>query len=398
MNPTIEDRAKSLGEPEAIVRFRERMERAAIDASDGGDLRYGIKIGTSIAALRGGYQARPEYAVKGASKPIEIYTWKEAMLDDDTSGIAAQALLRAGALEGVPHLFASTLARYTDGLLVYVQPELGPLGEIVETSVDLATRVEEDAADVVVIYVKTGARVVVTDRVSAKAGTEFGRTMIVLAEDDSSVSLCADRRQMAGATLIERRAIFAGEHAAVDVREVYASAALAKADTEILLEGDGSAAELRSVGMLDGSSRADLYHVVRHGGSETRSRVRAAALVGSEGRLVHRGLIDMASGVRDVDGEEDARFFTAGEKAVVDAIPSLDIATDSVRSAHRLAIVHLSEKELFYPETRGFSPEDARSLIVGGALASAFGEGIPAAEEIGKWIDAESGAIMARYV
>lgn len=397
MNLTITDRSKSLGEPEAIVRFRERMEREGTQTGAEGVLNYGIKIGTSLVDVRGDYPELPAYTVRDASKQVEIYTWKEAMLDEDTSGIAAQALLRAGELLGVPPIFSSLLARYRDGILIYVQPELGPLGEIVEAKMGLETIAAASTADVIVVYAKTASRVVVHDRMSAAHGVEFGRTFIVIAEDDASVSIVCDRRGASGATLIERRVVFAGEHARVDLREAIGDAVLGKIDTEILLQGEGASAGLRSVAILGGSSRVDLQHIVRHAASETRSRVRTAGLVGGAGCLIHRGLIDMEHGVRDVEGEEDGRYFTNGEHAEVDAIPSLDIATNDVKSSHRLAIVHLSEKELFYPETRGIAPEDARSLLVGGALRSAFDDADRAYAELDDWITAASETLMSSH-
>jgi Fe-S cluster assembly scaffold protein SufB len=74
--------------------------------------------------------------------------------------------------------------------------------------------------------------------------------------------------------------------------------------------------------------------------------------------------------VRGVRGAQEAKFLALSKGAKIDAIPSLDIATNDVTSSHKLSIAHVREGDTFYPRLRGLSDRESRALF----LESHFGE------------------------
>jgi Fe-S cluster assembly scaffold protein SufB len=95
-------------------------------------------------------------------------------------------------------------------------------------------------------------------------------------------------------------------------------------------------------------------------------------LANDRSRMLYRGLIDMHQGVHRVKGEQDARFLVMSKEAKVDAIPSLDIASNDVSCAHKLSVTHVKEGDMFYPKLRGLSEDESRQLFLEGHFSDVW--------------------------
>jgi Fe-S cluster assembly protein SufD len=82
----------------------------------------------------------------------------------------------------------------------------------------------------------------------------------------------------------------------------------------------------------------------------------------------------MKKGIEKVDGAQEGKFLIASEKAEIDAIPLLDIASKEVASTHKLSISHIRDVDLFYAQTRGIPEHAARELAIEGFFGSLLTE------------------------
>lgn len=128
---------------------------------------------------------------------------------------------------------------------------------------------------------------------------------------------------------------------------------------------DNGFAELCSVIYAPSNSLYDiggeLYLVGGGGKGEVISRV-----VSSGGRVISRGKIVGVE--KDVKGHIECNGLLLDKNGVIVSIPELDARNPEVELTHEAAVGKISKEELEYLMSRGFSEEEAKSLIVKGFL------------------------------
>ncbi|GEM_PF-2399341 len=358
-------------EPEWLLHFREsEFERAD-------ELPKVIKRGVGMTALfpeiEPDYLKFAEYHVD-ATKGLEIYTWKEAMVQEEITPILKGIFESMFFPEAKDHFRAKAHALFTSGLVVYVQPNMKEDGTFIEEKLTLDTMMPKgSAADIVVVIVKEGAKF---DFVTSVSGGEFGsvlaRTFIVLAERDSHVRITEYNRIAEGAMVMHSsRGIIAG-NANATWRELLSGDTLISSMKENLLIGGGATANVLQGIIGAGHGEYDVDVSVRHMADDTHSTIRTAGVGDDFAKILYRGLIDMKEGVHKVAGAQEATFLMLSTDAKIDAIPSLDIASSDVSCTHKLSISHIKQGDMFYPKIRGFSDEESRGLFLEGHFADVF--------------------------
>lgn len=165
--------------------------------------------------------------------------------------------------------------------------------------------------------------------------------------------------------------VYVEEGATFEYSELCEGKAKGKNDTHIVLGGRGASASITSRYDLSDDGDVDVYHKVYHEASETVSKIDVKGVLKDTTHVIYRSDIAMEKDVK-ATGEESASFLILSPEARVDAIPSLDIASNDVRCSHALSIKDISGDELFYPMSRGLDGHEAEKIIVGGFLEKDF--------------------------
>jgi Fe-S cluster assembly protein SufD len=72
------------------------------------------------------------------------------------------------------------------------------------------------------------------------------------------------------------------------------------------------------------------------------------------------------------DSEQSVRAMLLSRTATANAKPELEIYADDVKCAHGCAVGELDAGGLFYLESRGLPPEEAKKLMLQAFIAEAF--------------------------
>jgi len=358
----IEELSKRLVEPSWLLDWRTSRSQIADTLSK--DAKYGINISGVSLSEDADFSAYPEYHVT-ASKSLELYTWKEAMAQEEIAPILERLmtseLFPKPASQGV----ALGQTFFQTGLVVYVQPTLDDAGNAKQETLTLETTLPLGAAsDLVIVVVKEGAQFAMESIMKGgEASSVLARTMIVLTENDTKTQIALRTRDLKGLIMAEHTALVA-HHASCDVVDDPDSPQNYSSRTNALLLGEEATSEILHTLIAKGSARYDVWAGVEHRASNTHSRVYALGLAGDTSTIVYRGVIDMKGGVHKVDGAQEGKFLIISPKAEVDAIPALDIASQEVSSSHKLSISHIRDIDLFYAKTRGIPDHEARELAI----------------------------------
>ena len=142
-----------------------------------------------------------------------------------------------------------------------------------------------------------------------------------------------------------------------------------KSDLYVFLKGSGASVEIKARYEISGESKLDILHKVFHEADNTNSKIETRGIIKDNSRVIYRSDINMKEGLKNLIGDENAKFLLLSKGAKIDAIPALDIASREVKSNHSLSISRITDEELFYPRSRGISDEAGRELILSGFLS-----------------------------
>ena len=135
------------------------------------------------------------------------------------------------------------------------------------------------------------------------------------------------------------------------------------------LEGDGSSVEQAEIVFGSTDQLFDLTSYTRHIGRDTTGNLLSKGALSDRSRVYMKGLatIDLSAHGTDSYLGEFAMLLSKQARSV--AIPSLEIdQPDCRRVAHASSVGPVDETQLFYLESRGLDPDEARKLIILGYL------------------------------
>ena len=135
------------------------------------------------------------------------------------------------------------------------------------------------------------------------------------------------------------------------------------------LEGDRSSVEQVEIVFGSGEQVVDLTSYTRHIGRNTTGNLLSKGALMDRSRSYMKGLITIEKSAIGTDSFLGEFGMNLSRQARAVAIPSLEIdQPDCRRAMHSSSVGPVDELQLFYLESRGITPEDARKYIVLGFL------------------------------
>lgn len=133
-----------------------------------------------------------------------------------------------------------------------------------------------------------------------------------------------------------------------------------------ILQGDYSVGKFYSIALTNHYQQADTGTKMVHIGKNTKSTIISKGISAGKAQNTYRGL------VRIQNAADQARNFTQcdslliGQECGAHTIPYIENRNARSYTEHEATTSKISEEQLFYCQQRGFSAEDAVSLIVNG--------------------------------
>ena len=143
--------------------------------------------------------------------------------------------------------------------------------------------------------------------------------------------------------------------------------------TKSLLESDMDGANglalMSGVYFADGKQQFHYDTQQNHTGVNCKSDLLYKAALRDSARVVWRGNIRVFPTAQKTDAYQANRNLQLSDKSRADSIPGLEIEADDVRCTHGATVGQIDAEPMFYLESRGVPPEEARRLIVEGFFA-----------------------------
>ncbi len=121
-----------------------------------------------------------------------------------------------------------------------------------------------------------------------------------------------------------------------------------------------------------GEQTLEIVTEVAHDAPDAVSRQVVRSVLADHATGTYLGKVAVARGSIGTDSEQSVRAMLLDRTATANAKPELEIYADDVKCAHGCAVGELDANGLFYLQSRGLPPVEAKRLMLQAFIAEAF--------------------------
>ena len=174
-----------------------------------------------------------------------------------------------------------------------------------------------------------------------------------------------------GDAVVRHLAITLGPGARFDLRVLNAGHAYGRVAIDVRL-GQGADFTCGAAQVGGGAQVLEVVTNVVHAGPDATSRQVVRSVLSGQATGTYLGKVTVERGADGTDGEQSVRAMLLDRTATANARPELEIYADDVKCAHGCAVGELDAQGLFYLQSRGLPPAEAKRLMLQAFLAEAF--------------------------
>ena len=121
-----------------------------------------------------------------------------------------------------------------------------------------------------------------------------------------------------------------------------------------------------------GEQTLEIITTVTHAEPGATSRQMIRSVLGGTATGTYLGKVAVARDAQQTDSEQDVKAMLLERSATANAKPELEIFADDVKCAHGCAIGELDAMALYYLQSRGLPPAEAKKLLLQAFVAGVF--------------------------
>ncbi len=167
---------------------------------------------------------------------------------------------------------------------------------------------------------------------------------------------------------------------ALDLRILNAGPTFGRIALDVTLQ-KGASFTLGAAQLAGSSETLEIVTEVTHAEPGAKSSQTIRSVLAGHATGTYLGRIALARGADGTDAEQSVRAMLLDRTATANARPELEIFADDVKAAHGCAVGELDANGLFYLQSRGLPPPEAKRLMLHAFVAEAFA-GAPGEEAL----------------
>src|SRR2546430_9149983 len=136
----------------------------------------------------------------------------------------------------------------------------------------------------------------------------------------------------------------------------------------IYLLGPRAHGETLSIAFAGKNQHQDTGAKMVHLAPNTTSRITSKSVSKSNGRTTYRGLLHVAKGASNVKSSVRCDALLLDDESKTDTYPYMEINQEDATITHEATVGKIGDEQIFYLMTRGFTEEEALTLIVNGFI------------------------------
>jgi Fe-S cluster assembly protein SufD len=195
------------------------------------------------------------------------------------------------------------------------------------------------------------------DSIVVPAGERAARTLVQDGEESATVARDLEIVVEPGGTL--------------DLHVLNTGGALGRIALAVTL-GEGARFHLGAAQLGSGGQVLEIVSEVRHAAPDAVSRQTIRSVLAGHATGTFLGRVAVARGADGTDADQSVRALLLDRTATANTRPELEIFADGVKCAHGCAVGELDAQGLFYLQSRGLPPPEAKRLMIQAFVAEAF--------------------------
>jgi Fe-S cluster assembly protein SufB len=136
----------------------------------------------------------------------------------------------------------------------------------------------------------------------------------------------------------------------------------------IYLMGERAYGETLSIAFAGKNQHQDTGAKMVHLAPNTTSKITSKSVSRLNGRSTYRGLLNVAKGATNVKASVRCDALLLDDTSKTDTYPYMEINQEDATITHEATVGKIGDEQIFYLMTRGFSEEEALTLIVNGFM------------------------------
>ncbi len=136
----------------------------------------------------------------------------------------------------------------------------------------------------------------------------------------------------------------------------------------VYLMGEKAYGETLSIAFAGKNQHQDTGAKMVHLAPNTTSKITSKSVSRLNGRSTYRGLLNVAKGATNVKSSVRCDALLLDDTSKTDTYPYMEINQEDATITHEATVGKIGDEQIFYLMTRGFSEEEALSLIVNGFM------------------------------
>ena len=131
---------------------------------------------------------------------------------------------------------------------------------------------------------------------------------------------------------------------------------------------NGASAKSVLIFLGSGSDNIKVNTSMFHEADNTNGQMLCRGVLLDNATANFLGQIVVPEGTKEIESHQNMECLTQGDKSKCEALPILDVQSDSVVCSHGAAIGRVEEESKYYLESRGIQKEQAEKIILHGLL------------------------------
>jgi Fe-S cluster assembly protein SufD len=174
-----------------------------------------------------------------------------------------------------------------------------------------------------------------------------------------------------GETAVRQIQLSLGKGASARIDILNMGGAFGRIELEVTLH-DGADFTLGAVQIGGGAQVLEIVTEIRHIEPNATSRQTVRSVLAGKAIGTYLGKVAVARDAQKSDAAQSVRAMLLDRTATANAKPELEIYADDVKCAHGAAVGELDANGLFYLQSRGLPPAEARKLMLQAFVAGVF--------------------------
>lgn len=299
--------------------------------------------------------------------------------DDDIARLIGSAGDKNG-----KYFYNLNSALFADPLLLSVNPDKG------EDPLYLSHNMCNDGDSIIsntriIVEVKENATLDLIESFSGKTVNNYlnNRVIEIILHKNSLVNHLILNEDSENAFLFNNVFVKQMDGSVYNSHTLNAGAAISRNEYDISLNEENCECTIASLFLGKGGQLHNSDVTIHHKAPHCTSKTITKALAGGRSRGVFRGFAIVDPDAQKTDAQQQFKTMLLNDTTQVNMEPHLEIWADDVKCSHGATVGQLDKNQLFYLQTRGYSPDEAKKMLMEAFAADIAGSiGIAKADEI----------------